>query len=56
MEMRKFGNTDMVISRLGVGMSEIGFELTLAEEKQAAAVLNSALDARRQFSRHVGLL
>lgn len=49
MEMRKFGNTDMVISRLGVGMSEIGFELTLAEEKQASAVLNSALDAGINF-------
>jgi aryl-alcohol dehydrogenase-like predicted oxidoreductase len=49
MEMRKFGNTDMVISRLGVGMSEIGFVLTLAEDKQASAVLNSALDAGVNF-------
>ncbi len=49
MEMRKFGNTDMTISRLGVGMSEIGFELSLAEEKQAGDVLNSALDAGVNF-------
>ncbi len=49
MEMRKLGNTDMTISRLGVGMSEIGYQLTLAEEKQASDVLNSALDAGVNF-------
>ena len=49
MEMRKFGNTDMLISRLGVGMSEIGYGLTLAENQQASDVLNNALNAGVNF-------
>ena len=49
MEMRKLGNTDMVISRLGVGLAEIGFELSLKELDEAKAVLNSALDGGINF-------
>jgi aryl-alcohol dehydrogenase-like predicted oxidoreductase len=33
------------VSRLGVGLSEIGFGLTFADEGRAARVLNAALDA-----------
>lgn len=49
MEKRILGKTGLDISRLGVGLAEIGFELTLANEKQAANVLNSALDAGINF-------
>jgi aryl-alcohol dehydrogenase-like predicted oxidoreductase len=49
MEKRKLGNTDLEVSRLGAGLAEIGFELTLAEETKAAQVLNIALDAGINF-------
>jgi aryl-alcohol dehydrogenase-like predicted oxidoreductase len=45
METRPFGNTGWQVSRLGVGLSEIGFGLTFADEERAARVLNAALDA-----------
>ena len=45
METRPFGNTGWQVSRLGVGLSEIGFGLTFADEGRAARVLNAALDA-----------
>lgn len=45
METRPFGNTGWQVSRLGVGLSEIGFGLTFADEARAARVLNAALDA-----------
>ncbi|TVR58340.1 MAG: aldo/keto reductase, partial [Spirochaetaceae bacterium] len=37
------------VSRLGVGMAEIGFELTANDVKQATDVLNAALDAGITF-------
>lgn len=43
METRTLGKTGLTISRLGVGLSEIG-GLDLDESKQAAEVLNTALD------------
>lgn len=43
MEIRTLGKTGLEISRLGVGLSEIG-GLELDEAKQAAEVLNTALD------------
>jgi aryl-alcohol dehydrogenase-like predicted oxidoreductase len=49
MEKRQLGKTDLTISRLGAGLAEIGFELTLAEEAQAAQVLNTALDSGINF-------
>jgi aryl-alcohol dehydrogenase-like predicted oxidoreductase len=44
MEKRKLGKTDLKVSRLGVGLAEIGHRLTMAEEERAARVLNTALD------------
>lgn len=48
MEKRQLGNTGLV-SRLGAGLAEIGFELTLAQEAQAAQVLSAALDGGISF-------
>jgi aryl-alcohol dehydrogenase-like predicted oxidoreductase len=45
-EKRRLGNTDLHVSRLGVGLSEIG---GMADEKQVAQVLNEALDSGINF-------
>ena len=44
MERRILGRTGLEVSRLGVGLAEIGFELTLDDVSQAAQVLYGALD------------
>jgi hypothetical protein len=49
METRKFGNTGLEVSLLGAGLAEIGNRLTLADEAQAGAVLNAALDGGINF-------
>ena len=49
MNYQKLGNTDITVSRLGVGLAEIGFELTHAEVQEAGAVLNAALDGGITF-------
>ena len=49
METRILGKTGLSVSRLGVGMAEIGFELTASDVKHAADVLNAALDAGVTF-------
>jgi aryl-alcohol dehydrogenase-like predicted oxidoreductase len=49
MEKRVLGKTGLEVTRLGVGLAEIGFELTPANEARAANVLNSALDAGINF-------
>ena len=49
MEYNQLGKTGLKVSRLGVGISEIGFNLTLDDEKQASDVLNSALDQGINF-------
>ena len=49
METVKFGNTGLEVTRLGVGLAEIGSELTMSEVDQAADVLNGALDAGINF-------
>ncbi|MBK7917371.1 MAG: aldo/keto reductase [Chloroflexi bacterium] len=49
MEKRTLGKTNLEISRLGLGLSELGYRLTLAEEAQASQILNGALDAGINF-------
>jgi len=49
MQTRTLGKTDLQISRLGMGLAEIGFELTPADVDQAGALLNGALDAGINF-------
>ncbi|MCA9875678.1 MAG: aldo/keto reductase [Anaerolineales bacterium] len=49
METRTLGKTNLPVSRLGLGLSELGYELTLADEARAAQVLNQALDAGINF-------
>lgn len=49
MEYRTLGRTGLKVSRLGIGLAEIGFQLSLEEEAQAAAVLNNALDLGINF-------
>jgi aryl-alcohol dehydrogenase-like predicted oxidoreductase len=46
MEKRQLGNTDMHVSRLGVGLSEIGSGVS---EETASEVLNTALDLGINF-------
>lgn len=45
MEKRTLGKTGLEVSRLGLGLAWIGFELTLNETRQAGDVINTALDA-----------
>jgi aryl-alcohol dehydrogenase-like predicted oxidoreductase len=45
-EQRTLGNTGLKVSRLGVGLAEIG---SLTEEKEAGKVLNAALDGGINF-------
>jgi aryl-alcohol dehydrogenase-like predicted oxidoreductase len=49
MERRILGKTGLEASRLGLGLAEIGHQLTLAEQNQAATVLNTALDQGINF-------
>jgi len=49
MEQRRLGRTDIDVTRLGVGLAEIGNELTFAEEQEADQVLNFALDGGINF-------
>lgn len=44
MEQRTLGKTGLQVSRLGVGLAEIGFQLTFDEVEKAGKVLNTALD------------
>jgi aryl-alcohol dehydrogenase-like predicted oxidoreductase len=44
MQTSTLGRTDLEVSRLGAGLAEIGLQLTLADEAQAAEVLSAALD------------
>ena len=49
MDKVKFGDTGLEVTRLGVGLAEIGSELSMSEVDQAGSVLNSALDAGINF-------
>lgn len=44
MESRILGRTGLLVSRLGVGLAEIGFDLTFEDLTRAGRVLNMALD------------
>jgi aryl-alcohol dehydrogenase-like predicted oxidoreductase len=49
MQTRKFGKTDLQVSRLGAGLSELGYRLTVDDEAETARVLNAALDGGVTF-------
>ncbi len=49
MDYRTLGQTGLKISRLGAGLSEIGYELTRADISTAGQVLNAALDGGINF-------
>ena len=44
MKKNKFGNTGFKVSRIGVGLAEIGYELDHKELDIASKLLNSAID------------
>jgi aryl-alcohol dehydrogenase-like predicted oxidoreductase len=48
-ETRALGKTGLEVSRLGIGLSETGFNLSAADEAQASEVINSALDLGINF-------
>ena len=49
MQQTTLGKTGLTVSRLGAGLSEIGYRLTLSEAATASTVLNTALDAGINF-------
>ena len=49
MEMRILGRTGLKVSRLGAGLAEMGFQLSLADEVVASRLLNVALDGGINF-------
>lgn len=49
MEKKTLGKTGYTVSRLGVGLAEIGFQLSFSDAAEAAGVLNAALDAGINF-------
>ena len=49
MEKVALGRTGLEVTRLGVGLSEIGDELSFEETEQAGALLNAALDRGVNF-------
>ena len=49
MDIVQLGKTDLKVSRLGVGLVEIGLQLTEGDKNQAYNVLNTALDGGINF-------
>ncbi len=43
-ERKRLGRTELEVSRLGIGLSEVGYKLQMADVAQAHAVINQALD------------
>jgi len=44
METKRLGKTDIKVGRLGIGLSEVGFNLEMADVVQVRDVINQALD------------
>ena len=49
MERKRLGKTDLEVGRLGIGLSEVGFNLELVDVEQARSVVNKALDGGVNF-------
>ncbi|MEK9676395.1 MAG: aldo/keto reductase, partial [Chloroflexota bacterium] len=49
MERKRLGKTDLEVGRLGIGLSEVGFNLEMADVDQARSVINKALDGGVNF-------
>ena len=49
MERTALGRTGLEVSRLGIGLSEIGFNLTMEEVDRASRIMNTALDSGINF-------
>jgi hypothetical protein len=49
MDYRTLGRTGLTVSRLGAGLSEIGYQLSLDQADEASRVLNRALDGGITF-------
>jgi aryl-alcohol dehydrogenase-like predicted oxidoreductase len=49
MQTVPFGKTGFNVSRLGVGLSEIGSQLSVSDQDQATTMLNTALDSGINF-------
>lgn len=49
MQTVPFGKTGFEVSRLGVGLSEIGSQLSVSDQEQANSMLNTALDSGINF-------
>ena len=44
METKRLGKTDLEVGRLGIGLSEVGFNLEMTDADQVRDVINQALD------------
>ena len=49
METKRLGKTDLEVGRLGIGLSEVGFNLEMADANQVREVINLALDSGVNF-------
>jgi aryl-alcohol dehydrogenase-like predicted oxidoreductase len=49
MQTATLGKTGLKVSKLGIGLSEIGFNLSIDDQAQATEVINSALDQGINF-------
>ena len=49
MQTAILGKTGLKVSKLGIGLSETGFNLTIEDQAQASEVINAALDQGINF-------